>query len=231
MTKSAILLILFILLISGEVTGCSSFSSASLVENSWTTKTPMHESRVSAGAGAIEGKIYVMGGSQRRNISNDNFYVTINSTEVYDPTTDTWTEKASMPTSRSSFGATVYQDKIYCMGGFHLSDDGSEKISVGVNEIYDPSTDAWETKSPMPSVRYGFEANTVDGKIYVIGGWLQSQTSHGEVEVVSSQVDIYDPSTDVWTRGTQMPNAVADYASAVIDQKIYVFRSFRQQCS
>ena len=156
-----------------------------------------------------------------QNISNHYFSATINSTEAYNPATNTWTEKSSIPTARSSFGAGVYQNKIYCIGGFNLNDDGTRTTPTGVNEVYDPATDTWETKTPMPTARYGLQANVVDEKIYLIGGWYQLENKYKDVDE-SAQVDVYDPKTDTWTLGTPTPTAVADYASAVVKYKIYV---------
>jgi N-acetylneuraminic acid mutarotase len=193
--------------------------SVSAAENFWITKAPMNTARVGAGVATVDGMIYVMGGSQRHFASDTEFfYVTINSTEAYNPATDTWTEKASMSTSRGDFGTAVYQNKIYCIGGKTLW-----KIDVNVtnvNEVYDTERDSWETKTPMPTGRYGIEANVVDGKIYLIGGWIQSESS-SNIEK-SNRVDIYDPVTDTWDTGSTIPTAVSGYASAVMDGKIYV---------
>ena len=165
--------------------------------------------------------IYVIGGSQTLNHSYHFFSVTLNATEAYNPATDIWTEKTSMPTSRTRFGTAVFQNRIYCIGGLILSKNGTKTTLTGINEVYDPSTDTWETKTSMPTARDGFMANTVDGKIYLIGGWYQLETTSNNVGT-SAQVDIYDPSTDTWTAGKSIPKAVAIYASAVVDNKIYV---------
>ena len=121
-------------------------------ENSWVTKASMHFSRTGAGAAVVNGIVYVIGGSQRYNTSDNGFsYRSINSTEAYDPATDTWVGKAPMPTSRDGLGVAVFQDKIYCFGGRNVSKDYS--ISTNVNEVYDTKTDSWETKMPMPTAR------------------------------------------------------------------------------
>jgi N-acetylneuraminic acid mutarotase len=185
-------------------------------ENSWTTKAPMHSGRGGAGVATVNGIVYAIGGQHTLNSSNTELKTVIfNAVEAYDPATDIWTEKAPMPTLRSSFGTAVYQNKIYCIGG------SNERGVIGVNEVYDPSTDTWETKAPMSIARSGLQANVVDGKIYLIGGWYQSNSTYRNVGV-SAQVDIFDPSTDTWTTGAPMPTAVAGYASAVVDNRIYV---------
>jgi len=187
-------------------------------EDSWITKASMHFSRTGAGATVVNEIVYVIGGSQRYNISTGFSYISINSTEAYDPATDIWIEKAPMPTSRDGPGVAAFQGKIYSFGGRNVSKDYS--ISTNVNEVYDTETDSWETKTSMPTARSGLQANEVGGKIYLIGGWIESESS--SVAEKSAQVEIYDPVTDTWAAGSPMPTAVAGYASAVLDGKIYV---------
>jgi N-acetylneuraminic acid mutarotase len=197
----------------------AAISTVGSAENSWVTKASMHFSRTGAGAAVVNGIVYVIGGSQRYNTSDAGFsYRSINSTEAYDPATDTWVDKASMPTSRDGPGVAVFQDKIYCFGGRNVSKDYS--ISTNVNEVYDTEIDSWETKTPMPTARSGFQASEVDDKIYLIGGRVESESS--SISEKSAQVEIYDPVTDSWAFGTPIPTAVAGYASAVLDGKIYI---------
>jgi len=195
------------------------FSPANDSENSWVTKSSMHFSRTGAGAAEVNGIVYVMGGSQRYNTSDTGFsYMSINSTEAYDPATDTWVDKAPMPTPRDGLGAAVFQGKIYYFGGRNVSKDYS--ISINVNEVYDPETNSWEIKTPMPTARSGLQASKVDEKIYLIGGRTESESSSSTVK--SAQVEIYDPTTDTWALGSPIPTAVAGYASTVLDGKIYI---------
>jgi N-acetylneuraminic acid mutarotase len=185
-------------------------------ENSWATKASMHISKTGAGAAVVNGIVYVMDGSQRYNVTDNEFsYMSINATEAYNPAADTWSQKASMPTSRDGLGTAACQNKIYCIGGRSVS--ATESNATNVNEVYDTETDSWQTKTPMPTARYGIEANVVDGKFYLIGGYESSSIPHE-----SAKVEIYDPVTDTWTTGSPMPTAVGGYASAVVDGKVYV---------
>jgi N-acetylneuraminic acid mutarotase len=196
-----------------------SISPASDSDNSWVTKASMNFSRTGAGAAEVNGIVYVMGGSQKYSTSDTGFsYKSINSTEAYDPATDTWVDKTPMPTPRDNLGAAVFQEKIYCFGGRNVSKDYS--ISINVNEVYDTETNSWETKTPMPTASSSLQANEVNGKIYLIGGWIESESS--SVTEKSAQVEIYDPITDTWAFGSPIPTAVAGYASAVLDGKIYI---------
>jgi Kelch motif len=129
--------------------------------------------------------------------------------EVYNTVTDTWINRTEMPTPRVNFGIAVYESKIYCIGGSTTNKVVTSQVVTGKNEVYDPSTDTWETKSPMPTPRDRLSASTVNGKIYLIGG----STNVNEV---------YDPQTDTWITRSSLPNAVYGYASAVVNDKIYV---------
>lgn len=119
----------------------------------------------------------------------------------YNPVADNWTARKPMPTPRLFFGIAVYQNKIYTIGG-------RNDVSYSVNEVYDPSTDTWETKQPMPAGASDLDANVVDGRIYLI---------------CKNQNEVYDISNDSWTTSTPMPYPVCAYASAVLNNKIYVF--------
>jgi len=173
-------------------------------EDFWATKASMPTARIGLGAAVVDGKIYAIGGY------NGNY---LSTNEMYDPDTDTWATKTPMPTPRSNFGTAVVENKIYVIGGTL-----GNQVETGVNEVYDPVTDTWENRTAMPTPRMGLDANVVNGKIYLIGGGDAAGFSifnFGENEV-------YDPATDMWTTKEPIPIPVHDYASAVLDNKIYV---------
>jgi N-acetylneuraminic acid mutarotase len=152
------------------------------------------------GVAVVDGKIYAIGGA-----SGDGF---LSNNEEYDPATNSWTSKASIPTARSAFGIAVYQNKIYCLGGYVKGG------ATGVNEVYDPATDTWETKKAVPTPTLNIRANVVDGKFYLIGGGPNGTLNQG-----------YDPANDTWFTKASVPTAVSSYASAVVENRIYVITS------
>jgi len=127
-----------------------------------------------------------------------------------------WVSKAPMHEARSGVGVAVVNGKIYAIGG---AGKGGFRA---FNEEYDPATDTWETKASMPTARLNLQANIVKGKIYLIGGiaW-----SNGTKVGVSNLTEVYDPVTDTWTTKASIQTAVYSYASAVVDNKIYVITS------
>jgi N-acetylneuraminic acid mutarotase len=85
-----------------------------------------------------------------------------------------------------------------------------------LNEVYDPSTDTWQTKAPMPTNRTQMNANAVNGKIYLMGGRTGGPSSTVNI------TECYDPVSDSWNRQAPMPYPVVSFASVVVDYKIYV---------
>ncbi len=175
--------------------------------DTWTTQNRMPTARFCFATGVVDGKIYAIGGTTGPGTTS----ATRVATEKYDPVTDIWTKKTSIPTGRWGHAACVVDGKIYAIGGV----PGDPWIThLRTVEEYDPLTDTWTKKADMPTARGFFSANLVDGKIYAIGGALVTTT-------VLSTVEVYDPSTDTWTTKTPMPTARSFHAAAVVDGKIY----------
>jgi N-acetylneuraminic acid mutarotase len=175
--------------------------------NCWFEKAPMPTERFSFGTVVVNGQVYAIGGSYSKIHADQTYYSEMtNATEVYDPSTNTWTTKAPMLTARSDFAIVACENKIYAFGGKIPGKEIASSQLTNVTEAYDPATDTWTTKTSMPKADSDFSANVVDGKIYLIG----------------AQTQVYDPANDSWTTKTPVPVVAADYASAVMDNKIYV---------
>ena len=195
---------LFLLLIL-----CFALATLPLVraaEDYWTTMEPMPTSRSSLGVAVVKDKIYAIGGVQ----SDIN--------EEYDSAKDTWTTKMSMPTARGDFAIAVFQDKIHVIGGLTRSGQWTAELT-DVNEVYDPATDSWTTKTSIPVPKAGLSANVVGGKIYLMGGFIQFANGTRQT---SKENLVYDPIDDSWSTKMPIPTATLDYATAVVDDKIYV---------
>src|SRR5512135_2553497 len=119
------------------------------VTDSWAAKAPFPEGPggvVYAGAGVIAGKLYIVGGV----FSNDALQPR-NTLEVYDPVADVWTSKTPMPTAREQIAVGVISGKLYVVGG--AGGGGQCCIPHSELEVYDPSSDTWTSKAPMPTAR------------------------------------------------------------------------------
>jgi N-acetylneuraminic acid mutarotase len=81
--------------------------------NTWTTKAPMPTGLEELAVGVVNGILYAVGGIS----SNGGVSYMLGTLEAYDPSTNTWTTKASMPTSRSDVGVGVVSGILYAVGG------------------------------------------------------------------------------------------------------------------
>jgi N-acetylneuraminic acid mutarotase len=216
MRKSAALLLALVFLTASCIAVKPSISSTDVTEDTWVSKASMQVARSNLGVAAVNGKIYAIGGSTENGVVGTN--------EEYDLATDTWTYKKPMPTPRYDFGIAVYQNKIYCIGGFSAGGYYSNESIKGVNEVYDPATDTWETKEPIPNPRRGLGANVVNGKIYLTGGFVPDSSSSTGFSILSLN-EVYDPETDSWTTKAEVPTAVSSVTSAVVDSRIYLIMS------
>ena len=166
--------------------------------------------RSHATATVEQDKAYVFGG-QRPSESTP-----VNTVEMYDPVADVWSQKAPMPTARSSSVAESVNGKIYIIGG---SVGGGSWSSYNVNELYDPDTDSWTAKTSMPTGRHQAVSMVYNEKIYVIGG------EAGIYEPTNS-VEIYDPETDTWSTGASMPTARGSSAIGEYNDEWYVISGY-----
>lgn len=141
------------------------------------------------------------------------------SVEFADATGDSWTAKASMHVARAGLGVAVVDGKIYAIGGATQALQNVPYANVGgsgfvaTNEQYDPATDAWTFKEPMPTPRFNFAIAACQGKLYCIGGVSNNGTANAN--------EVYDPKTDSWEAKAPIPTGGGLQAS-VVGGKIYL---------
>jgi N-acetylneuraminic acid mutarotase len=195
--------------------------------NSWAAKKSMPVPAHHIAATAYQGKIYVFGGFTRP--KDLKAWQPTNAAWVYDPSTDDWKKLAPMPTPRGSAQAAEIGGKIYVIGGARSNVPGhwdaplvppTAQLVVGTTEAYDPATDKWEEREPMPTARNHFMAAAANGKIYAIDGRI------GTVFVTMSDVidlvEEYDPAKNHWVFKTRSPTNRGDISGGVYNGKIYL---------
>jgi len=134
------------------------------VTDTWIKKAGMPTPRMVISTSVVDGKIYAIGGTTA--LSWD--AVALSTVEAYDPTADTWTRKADMPTPRSGIATCVVDGKIYAIGGEAVFNNGPGYSTLV--EVYDPAKDEWTKDTDLPFGIRTPGASAVNGKIYVIGG-------------------------------------------------------------
>lgn len=179
--------------------------------DTWTQKSPLLSDRWGHDNAVVDGKIYVIGGASVWPATLFSDYV--QSVEEYDPQTDTWTKKSSLPSPRWGLSCSVVDGRIYAVGGC-MDNKGLSTV-----EVYDPATNTWTTKTSMPTARFAHFTSVVNGKIYAISGSDVYPT-----ENLLTIVEEYNPATDTWVTKSPMPEGriAAGGSSESIDGKIYI---------
>jgi len=173
--------------------------------NTWATKNSMPFALYGAASAVINGKLYVAGGAIPNTI--------LNTLEAYDPTTDTWTSLASMPIPEANDAADTINGKLYVVGGINQIVPNNPRNAI--LQVYDPSSNTWAIKSPMPTARAAAEAVAINGLLYVVEGTTNSAAAETGV------LEVYDPATDTWTSRTPMPTPRDSFAAAFVGGHLY----------
>lgn len=130
-----------------------------------------------------DGRVLVSGGTDGTNA--------LKSSEVYDPSTETWTTTGDMTAARRGHVATLLANgKVLVTGGY----DG--KLALATAEVYDPSSGTWTaTIGPMNGTRRFHTATLLsDGKVLVAGGVV------GPLQTADPlSTDLYNPATGLFT--------------------------------
>lgn len=171
--------------------------------DSWAKRAPMPTSRGALSVTERGGKLYAIGGYDRKSNSA--------AVEVYDPTRNSWASLSSLPTPRDHLTAATLSGKVYAIGG-RLNGDYQQNLSV--TEVYDPVVDRWVRVADLPTARSGITASVVGGRVYVLGGEGGAGTFR--------ENEAYDPTRDTWQTMAPMPTGRHGLGSAVVHGRIHV---------
>ncbi len=84
-------------------------------------------------------------------------------------------------------------------------------------EVYDPTTDTWQSLPSMPTPRDHLAVAVVNGLLYAIGGRRGAMSRNVAVN------EVYDPKANRWITRAPMPTARGGIAAAVVGDRLYVF--------
>jgi N-acetylneuraminic acid mutarotase len=175
--------------------------------NKWESRKPMSVPRNHIFAGAINGKIYVIGGR-----TGSAFIMTATNTNVveeYDPATDTWSGPLQrMPTARSGGGYGTDGRRIYCAGGEVTTSQLNGAFRAV--EAYEPATNTWTILPSMPIPRHGVAGAVIGTEFHLVSGMMQTA---GALTFMDPQLTTYTAVHDVLDLQA-LPNAPASATAA-----------------
>jgi N-acetylneuraminic acid mutarotase len=181
-------------------------------QGTWHAAAPMPTKRAEVAAATLDGKIYVVGGFEKPSMGNVMNFAITPAVEMYDPATDRWTSKTPLPIGLHHVGIGVVDGQLYIIGGYSKS-GLTVWNPVATVYAFDPTTDAWTERAPMPTARGALSVTAHDGKLYAIGGYDRKANS--------AAAEVYDPKRNAWTAAAPLPTARDHLAAATIAGKIY----------
>src|SRR5262249_45709620 len=140
--------------------------------------------------------------------------------ELYDPSTGTWSNTGNMTTAVDQATATLLAPDALHPGGEVLvaggdtSANGSGGTPIDISELYNPSTGTWST--PTESMTFNVDQATAtllnsggaNGFVLVAGGNPSGGPTNGS--------QLYIPSTDTWVTAGTMATPPAFAATATL---------------
>jgi hypothetical protein len=135
----------------------------------WSTASPMPNPKDHFSSVVLNGKIYAFGGEH----GHDQLHEQQNDMWMYDPSTNSWTQRASMPIAKSHMegGSFVLDGKIVMAGG------QTDNFQPTANVVaYDPISNSWTTLPSLPAPRQGAVVRPVGNAIYLTLGGTQTSS-------------------------------------------------------
>jgi hypothetical protein len=206
-----------VLVAGGIGTGSVVLGSAELYDPTsgvWSSAGSLSVARAAQTATLLaNGKVLVTGGCTASTCST---YTGVS--ELYDPTSNTWSTTGSLNTARFLHTAVALKTgKVLVVGGSYGTTTSCE--------VYSPSSGTWSNIASNVTARY---ENTItllsDGKVLVTGG------ANGKFPLTSAE--IYDPTANTWTSTANMTIGRYGHTAALLgDGTVVVAAGFGQSIS
>lgn len=145
------------------------------------------------------------------------------SAELYDATTNTFSQITTELSDRESHTATLLNNgKVLIVGGISTT-DGTIYYTA---EIYDPSTNAFTSTGNMNSARFLHAATLMqDGKVLITGGHSDCSSNLCSAEL--SSAEIYDPNRGSFaSTGSMNYTRIGHTATLKSDGKVIIIGGF-----
>ena len=168
-----------------------------------------------------DGRVLITGGMDSIGVCNK-------LCEVYDPVTQTFSPTGDMSTERADHTASLLADgRVLVVGGLQDYQNPGTAFAVALGtsqttgEIWDPATGLWSpVGNEMQSKRSGHTATTLlDGTVAIVSGvngGFSTGAFGGEAPSFTNTVDIYDPSSNTFIPGPNIPFGRGQHGASLL---------------
>ncbi|MDD9932179.1 MAG: kelch repeat-containing protein, partial [Myxococcales bacterium] len=201
-----------IIYVAGYLTGLT-FSAQGQVysydpgQDEWTPLSvmPAGEERGSACVAALDGKLYVIGGSRGGAVAQ---------ASTFDPALGQWASLPPLPAAREHCVAGAIDGVLYVASGRAGGISSFESPTYA----YDPAVGMWSERASIPIPRGGTAGAVLHGRLYVFGGEGNSADPSG----VFPDIQAYDPALDQWEELDDMEVPRHGFGAATLGDTIYL---------
>ncbi len=174
-----------------------------------------------------DGRVLVVGGE-------DIAHTPFADAEVFDPSFETWSPVAPLPSPRTNHTATLLADGRVLVTGGGLTEDIGLPSGVGVLKsavVFDPDAGTWTPVADMAEARAGHAALLLpDGRVAVVGGATdqigsQCNMIHPNCTIgkTLATAEVFDPASGAWSAAGSMSHPrIAFSVSALADRRVLV---------
>jgi N-acetylneuraminic acid mutarotase len=175
----------------------------------WTTAAALPRGANHVGVAVLDGKLYAIGGfvEQNRRPHNECF--------VYDVRAERWERIAPLPSACGSVACVALGGLLHGVGGA-VGDTTESKKSIDWHLAYDPKSDQWTRRAPLPTGRDHIGALAVGKALHVVGGRVDSFHTNSNLH------HAYDPTRDLWEPRQPLPTARSGHGAVFYRGKIFV---------
>jgi len=175
----------------------------------WEEIAAMPRPRAAGVAFGIGDRVYVAAG-QGEGRTNAEKLADAAPVLIYDPAEDTWSEGASIPTTREHVAGFAWGDELYVLGGRPVS----LEPSMDVVEIYDPAADEWRAGPSMLDTHGGFAAAVLGDVAIACGGETRA--------VALDACEALDLPAGRWRAIEPVPTPRHGHAMATAGERVFV---------
>jgi N-acetylneuraminic acid mutarotase len=169
--------------------------------NNWSGSGALAQARRAHTATLLgSGKVLVAGGF----VTVDTVTNYVQSAELYDAASDTWSSAGTLTTARAFHTATLLPS------GKVLVMSGNNDAPLNSCELYDPATNQWSAAAPVSGNALTGRTATLlpNGKVFLFGG--------NDGTTYQNDAVLYDPVRDAWTFLSDSASAATNHTATLL---------------